>query len=353
MAGLASLLGLVQQGAGTGFGTPPFNPEAPPVEGEPIIVTAPPSRINEDQQEMLPSYRNNDILEEMGYVQGEAPQRKGMFGTKGTLRDVLGLLGDTFLMGSGSNPIYYPRRQQERLGDAMVGYGDSPEASQAAIARAMYENPQAGLELAKQYGVSENQRMTREQQAAAQQSLIEQRKNAAYDSFRKYSGQLLSGVIDNPARFPAAYQVLQQQAQRAGVDLAEMGIYPDMTPDEIALAVAGQTTINQQQNLPLRERSVATGERNATTSEYNARTNRQRANTYSSVARPRADTNQERYFDLAEKQRRGGTLTADEKAWMEKQVNTGKRSRLDSLLGDTPVTSITTSTGRRFTPIIE
>lgn len=54
------------------------------------------------------------------------PQHQGMFGIKGTLRDVLGGLGDAFLLQAGGNPMYRAIRQRERLGDVMGGMADNP-----------------------------------------------------------------------------------------------------------------------------------------------------------------------------------------------------------------------------------
>lgn len=56
-------------------------------------------------------------------------QHKGMFGLKGTLRNVLGVLGDAFLVQSGNNPIYGPTRHRERMGDAFAGYTQAPRAA--------------------------------------------------------------------------------------------------------------------------------------------------------------------------------------------------------------------------------
>ena len=48
-------------------------------------------------------------------------EHKGMFGIKGKFRDVLGLLGDAFLVQSGNKASYQPRREQERQSDIFAG----------------------------------------------------------------------------------------------------------------------------------------------------------------------------------------------------------------------------------------
>lgn len=80
---------------------------------------------------------------------GNAPAHKGMFGIKGTLRDVLGLVGDAFLVQSGNNPVYRPTRQRERISDALIGMGPGQERD--AIARAMAVDPEVGMPLFKDW----------------------------------------------------------------------------------------------------------------------------------------------------------------------------------------------------------
>jgi len=45
--------------------------------------------------------------------------RAGRFGVRGTLRDILGTLGDAFAAQAGDKPVYSGRRQQEREMDAL------------------------------------------------------------------------------------------------------------------------------------------------------------------------------------------------------------------------------------------
>ena len=64
----------------------------------------------------------------------EASDRRGMFGMRGTLRDVLGVLGDAFLVQSGNNPMYAPTRQRERVSDAMAGSTVDPVGASERVA---------------------------------------------------------------------------------------------------------------------------------------------------------------------------------------------------------------------------
>jgi hypothetical protein len=55
------------------------------------------------------------------------PEHKGMFGVKGNLRDIIGGLGDAFLVQGGKKPVYAERKMQEQTGDAMEGLADTED----------------------------------------------------------------------------------------------------------------------------------------------------------------------------------------------------------------------------------
>lgn len=65
----------------------------------------------------------------------QPPVHKGLFGMKGTLRDIVGILGDALIAGGGGKgPIYMPQRQRERISDAMLGYQNDPQQTIATVA---------------------------------------------------------------------------------------------------------------------------------------------------------------------------------------------------------------------------
>ena len=102
----------------------------------------------------------------------EVSDRRGMFGMKGTLRDVLGVLGDAFLMQSGNAPIYAPRRRQEQISDAMAGYADKPLE---AIERVAYYDPAMAAELKKEYETNLLRQAQQQSLEDTRQSQIEAR----------------------------------------------------------------------------------------------------------------------------------------------------------------------------------
>lgn len=121
-----------------------------------IPVTAAPKRTIEEDTRSAPNQQR---------VMDELIPRKGMFGTKGTLRDVLGLLGDAFLVQSGNKPMYQPQRQQEKLGSALYGFTNDP---QSAIERVAAINPEMAQDLYDKYSTNQVKLQQINQQGAKQ-----------------------------------------------------------------------------------------------------------------------------------------------------------------------------------------
>lgn len=133
----------------------------------------------------------------------------GLLGVKGKARDVLGTIGDAFLMQAGQAPMYAPHKRREDMNEAMFGFADNP---MEAIKRVSEIDPQAGFELA-------------QQQAKA---ALEQRKNQAqiadeeastFNRVRGNAGAFMRGA--NETTYPEMRERALQLAKRYNVDLDE------------------------------------------------------------------------------------------------------------------------------------
>lgn len=182
---------LTQQMAGSGITNPAalMNPAPDEPEGEPIIVTAPTT--GEDRLLQAPGLSEQGMLlgntaavEDVRAAEEALPERKGMFGVKGTLRDVLGLLGDTYLTTNGRQAVYNPRRQQEREADAMAGFSDNP---MAAVERLAAHNPKAAQALY-------NDIVQQQRQAEQMQMQRQQHGNNLYGAAIERIGQVAGSI---------------------------------------------------------------------------------------------------------------------------------------------------------------
>jgi hypothetical protein len=203
---------------------------------------------------------------------GEAEaDRRGMFGVGGTLRDVLGLVGDSFLMGQGKDPMYQARRDKERISDAGAGFSVNPRA---AAERIGYYDPEAGRKALSDY---EQQELRKAQQQSLQNtrdSQIEARDLAAFEKSRESIARLLN----NPNAYgpdgnltPEAEAIAGRLAAGANRSLEDFDVRSGMNRTRGSLIASTGATVNQQNMLPLTERRVAASEKTAEAAERNSK----------------------------------------------------------------------------------
>lgn len=293
----------------------PRQPQAPASE-PPITVSA------SQPDEGTRSLGNRSNIEEAQDALKNAPQHKGAFGQKGTLRNIMGVLGDAFLTQAGEKSVYAPKRQEEQDSDALSGLTSDPRA---AIERLSQTNPKAAQDLFEKFQTNQLGQQNAQALAAYRGDQSDMRHFTKTQKFGQMAAQMLSGAKDPTT----AVAILQKRAQALGIDLGDLGITPDMTPEEVQAIATSGMTVNQQAMLPIRQQTADSGtisanaratsagasasnartnqgrlqetisnnhtnndikKTNSNTSQYNATTQRQRANTYESNARANGAT---------------------------------------------------------------
>lgn len=202
------------------------------------------------------SQDNLDVLRGLGNL----PERKGMFGVKGTLRDILGTVSDALLEGSGRKAIYRPAREQERIADAMVGFNSTnPAEVRAAISRVAYQNPQLGYQLQQQHlnDILKQQQidaLTENKKALASLTAQKTRDVELKDTFRQYTAA--SGALaqnPNNPKLQAIHQALTQKLSGL-MDISPEDL-ANATPEELAgLGYSGMTSSGQARDALAREK---------------------------------------------------------------------------------------------------
>jgi hypothetical protein len=287
-----------------------------------IVVQAPQPR----PEASRPSFADAPLREEVQprYVLGDdriAPReeelkeilpRKGMFGVKGTLRDILGTLGDAFLVQGGRDAVYRPQRQREQMGDAMFGASQDPlQAAERLAAQGFTKEAQ---DLIENHQLNESRAA---QQASLEGSRQDQARNRQEDNLGRLvnlTARRLQAAGDNPESIAYAMELAKRDAARLGIDLADLGIQEDqMTPAQRAVIAGGDMTVNQQVQVPFTERRVRVAERGAANAE-------RRTDIYESRPpqgpQPRATTDSERYVSIMDKPE--SQRTAGERAWAQR-----------------------------------
>lgn len=359
MANLGSLLALLgAEGAGQIPGNVEGN-EVIQVNGrrrrqEPLEFKEPVYDVNPDQQ--IPTVEINQAGGDTSIMprtkaspQDQARQNpmegllphKGMFGIKGTLRDILGGLGDALLVGNGGEAMYAPKRHQEQLSDARVGYGmGDPDQDLAALQRIAQVDPKVAQEMYEKHQVMEANRQKIEMEGRESQD--KRVKNG-----RDYAARLLNRAKPNELPY-----VLDLIKKTTGLSPEDLGLGEDMTPEQMARYSSGDMTVNQQVNTELKGETVKqggqrvqeTGRHNRATEsigQQNATSNRIRANKSGSSARPQKDTTLDYFRDIDGRMNNGGQVTAGERAFHKKYSTGGgkKGGLLDTLRDGGPKAS--------------
>ena len=173
---------------------------------------------------------------------------KGAFGMKGTLRDIVGILGDAFLVQSGNEAVYQPQREKERLGDAMAGSSIDPIGARE---RAMGVDPAFATE----YGLKTEENTNAANRVRAQ-GLEGDRKNfndASGMVSQMYAAAITTGT---PEALAQAEQGARIISQRTGIPLEQL-----LAGGDPALIAGRGMTGYQNFRIPQYERGLDQGDR--------------------------------------------------------------------------------------------
>lgn len=296
------------------------------VEPDPIIVDG--QRASIDPIARVDPYEdflvnNSQAVEELAdnrSINEEVSQHKGLFGVKGTLRDVLGTLGDAFLVQSGNKRIFAPQRERERQGDAMAGFTRDPRA---AAERMAIHNPEMAAQMMARIQAQETAR-AQASNTAANQLRDDQRAdsiaaNKQYDMFSELFAQTAGSA--NPETYKRMIPLLNRIKERGG--LGDEFIVPDEYDKDLMTSYqyAGMKS-NQQVEVPYKERRANTADRNADTARINA--TRPRATRSSRAPQPTMSSN---IIRIQGKVDRGESLNAGEAATWNKHISSGSGRR--------------------------
>lgn len=200
---------------------------------------------------------NRSAVEEVNRanrVSQEASDRRGLFGTRGTVRDILGVLGDAFLVQSGNKAVYMPQREKEKIADAMAGFTKDPIT---ASERTAGIDPDTGFGIytkARELDMAGTNAKTR-----ASELDYQRLKQGRTEASQAIAGALAAGT---PEALAYAEQLATNAARAYGTTPEALGFRPGMTPDQARVFAGRSATTNQNLNLPLAERRASVAEGN-------------------------------------------------------------------------------------------
>lgn len=150
--------------------------------------------------------------------------RTGMFGVKGTARDILGVLGDAFLTQAGAAPIYRPRREQEKQADALGSdFYENPLASVDRLQQAGYSKEAQDL-----YNKITEQEIARQKAARDDRSAKATEANTAELMTNRALGNVgaLLGNVKDDASYQRVRPIALQYLKQRGLESYSAGL-PD------------------------------------------------------------------------------------------------------------------------------
>lgn len=217
-----------------------------PVSG--ISVSAPPRPTSNAQ-----SYNNTPEVTQIHQIENQYPQQpveQMPRSWHGTLGRVLGGLGDAFLVGSGRQPEFLPRLQQQEVGNAMVGASSDPFGAADRVAAT--GAPQSA-ELARQLIEEGNQAKLRQQMQEQnnwyRQAMTNDRNQNVFARQAPIAIGAIRGITD-PAKYAAMYGLWDQRAKSVDANADATSAYGLPSPDDWKPGYFDQNygmTANQQQ----------------------------------------------------------------------------------------------------------
>lgn len=238
---------------------------APQGNAIPPLTNDAPSPINQapDQSSHAPMVNYNNSQDAQAATQATTgysgldsndPQ-KGLYGLlpsslqHGTMRNVLGALGDAFLIHAGAQPEYAPRLQREQLGQAMAGLDiNNPDSVQAAASRVAASGVPGAAEMADKIQEQGTQaalkRQIQEQNTWFQRSRIDDQHDNIFARSAGAAQGAVAGAVDKND-YAARYAVLDRRAKMVDPSTDAATAYGVPTPDEWT---PGQTNYGQTSN---------------------------------------------------------------------------------------------------------
>ena len=241
-----------------------------------VVKATNPITPGEDSSAPPPRLSNQNTLGAAQDANAAAPPHHGLFHVSGTLRDVLGTLGDAFLTQAGHNSVYAPRRQEEKLSDALTGFNQpktyNPDGTvktdpfAAAITRvsALPGGAEIASKLYEQNQANQFRAANISSQIDARTNRNQQQHEVTLNNGRKQIGGIMAAATANPKLAPLAIQQAYAYAKANGLDPEnELGLKPDMTREEMALYGQGTMNANQQAMVPIKQQNADAATQNA------------------------------------------------------------------------------------------
>lgn len=271
MAGLLDLLAGAFQAQDPNSQSAPVPPATTDSSGNttvaPVNITASPRKppippstsqgVTQSPTGATQNYDNSgDVQALHQWVQNNQPQggsdNPGVFGLlppgaqHGTLRNVLGAIGDAFLLQGDKQPMYAQRMARQQIGDAMAGYETNP---QAAIERVAATGAMGAPEMADKMEQNYQNLKLHQDQLQQMQIYRNQQLDVRNQNIFARLGPMAQGMVsaakDQPD-YAKRYSVLDQRAKAIDPNSSAAEAFGIPEPDDWSATPGYGMTSNQQ-----------------------------------------------------------------------------------------------------------
>lgn len=246
----------------------PATPMAPPPSQPDIASGGGPSftpdmGASQDAQPPGINYNNSgDVKAVQSAVQGDQPMEggttaPGLYGLlpknlqHGTLRGVLGALGDALLVSGGKQPSYANEQARQQMGNAMAGMDiNNPQSVQAAVQRVAATGAPGAPEMADKLQQQAEQAALRKQTMEYNNNYRQMMTNDRNNSIYARQTPMAQGMVSaakNQADYAQRYSLLDQRAKAVDPNMDASTAFGIPRPEDWAQTPGYGLTSQQQQ----------------------------------------------------------------------------------------------------------
>jgi hypothetical protein len=225
------------------------------------------------------NYNNVDAVKAIQDVTKQYPEMphtgtlSSLVGTHGTLRDVIGTIGDAFLVHAGKDPVYQQAKQRQQIANAAAGFEQDPAAAASRIAAS--GAPDSMSTAQKMYDEYQTEQLRKQQQEYTNEyrkSVHDDKANQQLSRLTPYVGAIVNDPrIQTKDDYQRAYDRATAMARRIDPQAtgADLGLIDpqDWEPGMGSTVgmTQGQNVRNQYNQSSLTERAREANMRNSTT----------------------------------------------------------------------------------------
>lgn len=193
-------------------------------------------------------------------IQMATQDHRGMFGTRGTLRDILGLLGDSWSVANGRDPRYRQRRDLELQQDAMAQFPTNPLAAIRQMGATA--SPEMANTMYNNYQEAEARRANNDSLEASRSAQAAYRQGQLANQYASAAARMLASAPTAEMR-QRALTAVQQRLRAQNMELEDIGLTEGADDNMLTSYARGDMSSYQHGNLEVAQKNARSNQTRA------------------------------------------------------------------------------------------